>query len=60
MGDVVNLDSHLDLPLAENAALPLERRRRTGGRGAERSRKPASGSKYLNLVNGMAKSTVLS
>ncbi|MCA1404843.1 trimethylamine methyltransferase family protein [Ensifer sp. IC3342] len=38
---------------------PLERRRRPGGRGAERSRKPAA-TKYLNLVNTLAKSTVLS
>ncbi|THK38207.1 methyltransferase [Ensifer sp. MPMI2T] len=38
---------------------PLERRRRSGGRGAERSRKPAA-AKYLNLVNTLAKSTVLS
>ncbi|MDK1387279.1 trimethylamine methyltransferase family protein [Sinorhizobium sp. 8-89] len=38
---------------------PLERRRRPGGRGAERTRKPAA-TKYLNLVNTLAKSTVLS
>jgi len=39
--------------------VPVERRRRTGGRGADRSRKSLGGSKYLNLVNTMAKSTVL-
>ncbi|MDK1374872.1 MULTISPECIES: trimethylamine methyltransferase family protein [unclassified Sinorhizobium] len=38
---------------------PLERRRRPGGRGAERSRKPVA-ARYLNLVNTLAKSTVLS
>ncbi|WFU46652.1 trimethylamine methyltransferase family protein [Sinorhizobium terangae] len=38
---------------------PLERRRRPGGRAAERSRKPAA-TKYLNLVNTLATSTVLS
>jgi trimethylamine--corrinoid protein Co-methyltransferase len=39
---------------------PVERRRRAGGRGADRSRKGGSSSKYLNLVNTMAKSVVLS
>jgi trimethylamine--corrinoid protein Co-methyltransferase len=39
--------------------VPVERRRRTGGRGADRSRKSTGGSKYLNLVNTMAKSPVL-
>ncbi|WP_331371862.1 trimethylamine methyltransferase family protein [Sinorhizobium chiapasense] len=38
---------------------PLERRRRPGGRGAERQRRPAA-TKYLNLVNTLAKSAVLS
>lgn len=38
---------------------PVERRRRTGGRGADRTRKGAGSSKYLNLVNTIAKSTVL-
>ncbi|MBP1883574.1 trimethylamine methyltransferase family protein [Sinorhizobium mexicanum] len=38
---------------------PLERRRRSGGRGAERSRKPVA-AKYLNLVNTLATSMVLS
>jgi trimethylamine--corrinoid protein Co-methyltransferase len=43
-----------------DADAPVERRRRTGGRGADRSRKGLSSSKYLNLVNTMAKSVVLS
>ena len=40
-------------------AAPVERRRRTGGRGGERSRKP-SGAKYLNLVNNLAHTELLS
>ncbi|MCA1442871.1 trimethylamine methyltransferase family protein [Ensifer sp. IC4062] len=44
---------------AADETSPLERRRRSGGRGAERSRKPAA-AKYLNLVNTLTKSTVLS
>ncbi|MGO4436536.1 trimethylamine methyltransferase family protein [Rhizobium sp. RAF56] len=36
-----------------------DRRRRAGGRGADRSRKPSSG-KYLNLVNNMPKTELLS
>ncbi|TCR92018.1 trimethylamine methyltransferase family protein [Rhizobium sp. BK376] len=43
----------------ETATIPAERRRRTGGRGAERSRK-SSGSKYLNLVNNLARTEILS
>ena len=43
----------------ETAAAPAERRRRTGGRGGERGRKP-SGAKYLNLVNNLAHTELLS
>ncbi|KAA0700598.1 methyltransferase [Neorhizobium sp. P12A] len=43
----------------ETATIPAERRRRAGGRGAERSRK-SSGSKYLNLVNNLARTEILS
>ena len=38
---------------------PADRRRRAGGRGAERARKPAGG-KYLNLVNTMPRNELLS
>ncbi|MEI2300131.1 trimethylamine methyltransferase family protein [Ensifer sp. MJa1] len=48
-----------DAASGDAASTPLERRRRPGGRGAERTRKPSS-SKYLNLVNTLAKSTILS
>ena len=47
-------------PTLSEAEAPVERRRRTGGRGADRSRKGSGSSKYLNLVNTMAKSVVLS
>ncbi|WFU00642.1 trimethylamine methyltransferase family protein [Rhizobium sp. CB3171] len=45
--------------LHETDTMPVERRRRAGGRGAERSRKP-SGAKYLNLVNNLARTELLS
>jgi trimethylamine--corrinoid protein Co-methyltransferase len=45
--------------LHETETAPTERRRRTGGRGGDRSRK-SSGSKYLNLVNNLARTEVLS
>ena len=54
MSDIVTQVPHE----TETASQPLERRRRAGGRGAERSRKPA-GSKYLNLVNSLQKNVVL-
>lgn len=44
----------------ETGATPVERRRRSGGRGAERGRKLGPGSKYLNLINTIEKSSVLS
>jgi trimethylamine--corrinoid protein Co-methyltransferase len=43
----------------ETAGTSPERRRRTGGRGGDRNRK-SSGSKYLNLVNNLARTEVLS
>lgn len=49
-----------DEALSETGAAPVERRRRTGGRGGDRSRKVSGPSKYLNLVNTIAKSSVLS
>ena len=52
-------DQFPDAATGDAASTPLERRRRPGGRGAERSRKSVGG-KYLNLVNTLAKSTVLS
>jgi len=55
----MNDDQFPDAATGDAASTPLERRRRPGGRGAERSRKSAGG-KYLNLVNTLAKSTVLS
>ncbi|MDO9414917.1 trimethylamine methyltransferase family protein [Pararhizobium sp.] len=46
--------------LADSGEAPVERRRRAGGRGADRSARRSTGnSKYLNLVNTMAKSEVL-
>ncbi|CAN7531257.1 trimethylamine methyltransferase family protein [Rhizobium sp. LjRoot30] len=54
MSDIVTPVPHE----TETSSQPLERRRRTGGRGAERSRKPV-GSKYLNLVNSLQKNVVL-
>ncbi|HEV7320033.1 MAG TPA: trimethylamine methyltransferase family protein [Ensifer sp.] len=55
----MNDDQFPDAATGDAASTPLERRRRPGGRGADRSRKTLSG-KYLNLVNTLAKSTVLS
>jgi len=52
-------EDSLTLNESETAAAPVERRRRTGGRGGERSRKP-SGAKYLNLVNNLARTELLS
>jgi len=60
MGDVIKLENHLEQPEESAADTPVERRRRTGGRGAERTRRAPATSKYLNLVNTTAKSTVLS
>ncbi|MCD2184234.1 trimethylamine methyltransferase family protein [Rhizobium sp. GN54] len=57
MGEVVNLDLHHELQAAEG---PVERRRRSGGRGAERQRTAPTGSRYLKLRNTMASSSVLS
>ncbi len=57
MGDVVNLDLHHGHQAAEG---PVERRRRSGGRGTERHRAAPTGSRYLNLRNTMASSRVLS
>ncbi len=55
----MNDDQFPDTATGDAASTPLERRRRPGGRGAERVRK-SPGGKYLNLVNTLAKSTVLS
>ncbi|MFK0162284.1 trimethylamine methyltransferase family protein [Rhizobium sp. NPDC090279] len=52
-------EESLILNEAQSAAATGERRRRAGGRGAERSRKP-SGTKYLNLVNNLARTELLS
>lgn len=43
----------------EGTTAPVERRRRGGGRGAERVRKTAT-LKYLNLVNDLARTEILS
>ncbi len=52
-------EGNLALSELETAAVPAERRRRAGGRGAERSRKPSS-AKYLNLVNNLSHTELLS
>ncbi|NLS15492.1 trimethylamine methyltransferase family protein [Rhizobium sp. P40RR-XXII] len=52
-------EASLTLNEAQAATATGERRRRAGGRGAERSRKP-SGTKYLNLVNNLARTELLS
>jgi trimethylamine--corrinoid protein Co-methyltransferase len=52
-------EESLTLNEAQIATATGERRRRAGGRGAERSRKP-SGTKYLNLVNNLARTELLS
>lgn len=54
----MNDDQFPDAATGETSS-PLERRRRPGGRGGERTRK-SSGGKYLNLVNTQSKSSVLS
>ncbi|NRP20069.1 hypothetical protein LPJGGPFB_03328 [Ensifer adhaerens] len=54
----MNDDQFPDAATGENSS-PLERRRRPGGRGGERTRK-STGGKYLNLVNTQSKSSVLS
>ncbi|OOG67821.1 hypothetical protein BLJAPNOD_01772 [Ensifer sp. M14] len=54
----MNNDQFPDAAAGESSS-PLERRRRPGGRGGERTRK-SSGGKYLNLVNTQSKSSVLS
>lgn len=46
------------LPETETLSAPAERRRRSGGRGAERQR-PAGAPKYRNLVNRLAKTELL-
>ncbi|MGQ3295931.1 MAG: trimethylamine methyltransferase family protein, partial [Shinella sp.] len=56
----MKLENHLEQPEADVTDTPVERRRRGGGRGAERTRRAPGTSKYLNLVNTTAKSTVLS
>ncbi|PZM13901.1 trimethylamine methyltransferase family protein [Rhizobium tubonense] len=43
----------------EATDIPVERRRRTGGRGGDRIRK-TNGSKYLNLVNNLSHTQILS
>ncbi len=43
----------------ETTGAPVERRRRTGGRGGDRVRKTVNG-KYLNLVNTMVRTEILS
>lgn len=43
----------------ETTAIPAERRRRTGGRGADRGRKSSS-TRYLNLTNNLARTELLS
>jgi trimethylamine--corrinoid protein Co-methyltransferase len=43
----------------EATDIPVERRRRTGGRGGDRVRK-TNGSKYLNLVNNLSHTQILS
>ncbi|MGO4563859.1 trimethylamine methyltransferase family protein [Rhizobium sp. 2YAF20] len=43
----------------EATDIPVERRRRTGGRGGDRVRK-SNGSKYLNLVNNLSHTQILS
>ena len=52
-------DATTALHEADAAAVPGERRRRTGGRGGDRSRKSSS-AKYLNLVNNLARTELLS
>ncbi|AGB72040.1 MULTISPECIES: trimethylamine methyltransferase family protein [Rhizobium] len=52
-------EESLTLNEAQIATATGERRRRAGGRGAERSRRP-SGTKYLNLVNNLARTELLS
>ncbi|MBB3287795.1 MULTISPECIES: trimethylamine methyltransferase family protein [Rhizobium] len=52
-------EESLTLNEAQIATATGERRRRAGGRGAERIRKP-SGTKYLNLVNNLARTELLS
>ncbi|PST19481.1 methyltransferase [Rhizobium sp. JAB6] len=52
-------EESLTLNEAQIATATGERRRRAGGRGAERGRKP-SGTKYLNLVNNLAHTELLS
>lgn len=44
--------------LAETAGAPVERRRRTGGRGGDRTRKTVQG-KYMNLINTYSKTEVV-
>lgn len=46
------------LPETDSTGAPSERRRRSGGRGAERVRS-SDGSKYLNLVNRLARTELL-
>ncbi|HVK91392.1 MAG TPA: trimethylamine methyltransferase family protein [Mycoplana sp.] len=56
MGDVVNIGPHL----ARASEAPSDRRRRAGGRNAERLRQSAAAPKYLNLTNPAPKSAILS
>ncbi|OCP17247.1 MULTISPECIES: trimethylamine methyltransferase family protein [unclassified Ensifer] len=55
----MNDDQFPDTATGETSSSPLERRRRSSGRGGERTRK-SSGGKYLNLVNTQSRSSVLS
>jgi len=64
-GNIMSDNEFSALPQADQMAdqtdAPVERRRRAGGRGADRTARRSTGhSKYLNLVNTMTKSTVLS
>lgn len=52
-------DNQATTPSLTDTDAPVERRKRTGGRGAERSRKSLGGSKYLNLVNTLQKSKIV-
>ncbi|MCF3638902.1 trimethylamine methyltransferase family protein [Rhizobium sp. TRM95111] len=59
MGDIVNLETHLGSQ-PDGSPAPIERRRRSGGRSAERQRQPDGAARYLGLVNPMTPSSVLS
>jgi trimethylamine--corrinoid protein Co-methyltransferase len=56
----MNDTTKASLPETETDAMPIERRRRGGGRGHDRVRKSSSGTRYLNLVNNLARTELLS